>query len=137
MKPISPVGYRPGGGLVPPGGCSSRGWNATEAEAACLAEAVERYSIGFRGDEERIKTSVANAGNAAILPNDVFLFSNTQIRDRAEWNTCCGEPRWRIPEPLDLNEEVEWLQAVPLNGGGARLLPVSLCMMQYRPQGRS
>ncbi len=53
LQPVCPEEYRPKGGIIGPGSCSSRGWTEVEAEAACLAEGIERYSICFQGNEQR------------------------------------------------------------------------------------
>src|SRR5215472_3723324 len=63
------------------GGSFGKGSTAEQGEASALMEAIERYSGIFQGDEIRVTKRFTDfAPGAAILPNDVLLFSDTQYR---------------------------------------------------------
>jgi oxazoline/thiazoline synthase len=120
--------------LVQPGVCSGRGLSADEAKAACLAEAVERYSLSFRGDEPRVTARYCDLGEAAIHPNRVLLFSETQFAGREDWNRRHG-PDEAVPEKLDEGEEIEWIKGWSLTSRHPRFLPMALASLHYRPPG--
>jgi oxazoline/thiazoline synthase len=120
--------------IVHPGICSGRGFSAEEAKAACLAEAVERYSLQFRGDERRIRARYCDLGDEAIHPNAVQLFSEAQFDNREAWNRRHGADE-AVAERFDENEEVEWLKGWSLTAGRARWLAMAQASIYYRPPG--
>ena len=76
---VPPPGRRMQGALVEPAVCGGLGLSREEAQVACLAEAVERYSIQFCGDEPYITGSFASLSASAIHPNSVLLLSEAQV----------------------------------------------------------
>jgi ribosomal protein S12 methylthiotransferase accessory factor len=122
-------------GLVQPLVCSGRGRTPAEAEAACLAEAVERYSIQFRGDERRTAASWYELGESAIDPNRILLFSERQYRERDEWNLN-HDAVSAVPERFDPQEEIEWMRGWSLTSQCERFLPMALASLRYRPPGK-
>jgi len=117
------------------GVCSGRGSSLEEAKAACLAEAVERYSLQFRGDEIRVTASYQELADSAIHPNRVLLVSERQFAGREEWNRRHGLDD-AVPEAFDESEEIEWLPGWSLSAGEARYLPMALACLYYRPRGK-
>ena len=132
---LPPAELRIPGAVLQPGTCSGRGWTPSQAKAACLAEAVERYSTQFRGDEPRFSACYRDLGSAAIHPRDVLLFSERQYAGREPWNRAHGMEE-AVPEPFDETEEVEWARGWSLTAGAARFLPMALCRQYYRPPGK-
>ena len=66
------------------GGSFGKGSSAEQGEASALMEAIERYSGIFQGDEIRVARRFADfSAEEAILPNDVLLFSDAQLRARS------------------------------------------------------
>ena len=63
------------------GGSFGKGSTAEQGEASALMEAIERYSGIFQGDEIRVTRRFTDFPSGdAILPNDVLLFSDAQLR---------------------------------------------------------
>ncbi|HTU44468.1 MAG TPA: TOMM precursor leader peptide-binding protein [Bryobacteraceae bacterium] len=106
-----------------------KGLTSYEAEACCIAEALERYSVLFRGDEPRVRARIGQL-EAAIPPEDVLLFSEAQYRDREHWNDTHSEIQW-VPERLDPSVEIDWTQVRSLASGRPRFVPTALCFMHY------
>jgi len=132
---LPPGPLRIPGGIVQPGVCSGRGWSVAEARAACLAEAVERYSLQFRGDEPRQTARVDELGDAAVHPDTVLLFSQRQFANRQEWNRQHALEE-SVPEPFDETEPIEWMAGWSLTEGRRRYLPMALAAQYYRPAGK-
>lgn len=113
-----------------------RGRTAEEARQGCIGEALERYSLIYRGDE-RMAARARSAEVDAIHPDDVQLFSAAQYRDRERWNAALDtEEEWWVPERFDNGQQVDWLAARALNRGERdRLVPAACCLMwyQFRP----
>ena len=77
------------------GGSYGKGSTAEQGEASALMEAIERYSGIFQGDEIRVTRRFADfSPGDAILPNEVLLFSDAQLRggqsDAADTARCIG-----------------------------------------------
>ncbi len=66
------------------GGSFGKGSTAEQGEASALMEAIERYSGVYQGDEIRVRRRFTDfpAGDA-ILPNDVLLLSDAQLREQS------------------------------------------------------
>jgi bacteriocin biosynthesis cyclodehydratase domain-containing protein len=131
---LPPPRLRIPGAILQPAVCSGRGWSPAEARAACLAEAVERYSLQFRGDEPRIKAACRDLGDRAIHPDTVQLFSDRQFSHREPWNARHSLDE-AVPERFDETEEIEWTPGWSLCSGQPRLLPIALAAHYYRPAG--
>lgn len=101
---------------------AGKGTTAEQARLGAAAEAIERYSGLFHGDEARITASFRELGEQAIHPNAVALFSEQQYRDRARWNTGFNSFA-RVGMPLDETFPMEWSPVQSLTGGPARYLP--------------
>ena len=85
-----------------------RGRTALHARQGCIGEALERYSLIYRGDEPLMRATMAEVD--AIHPDGIQLFSDAQYRDRAAWNAS-SDDEWFVPEPFDIHAPVDWLQA--------------------------
>lgn len=108
---VPPREQRIEGSLVEPAVCAGLGASREEAQLACLAEAVERYSLQFRGDEPRVTGSFAALGEDAIHPNTVLLHSGAQT--------------------FNEHQPVEWFRGWSLTENRPRLLPLALTHLDY------
>ncbi|MGO4881859.1 MAG: TOMM precursor leader peptide-binding protein [Bryobacteraceae bacterium] len=110
-----------------------RGRTRLEAETSCIGEALERYSLIYRGDEPLIRARFSPAD--AIHPNDMQLFSESQYRERGAWNAIADED-FQVPDPFQPEAPVDWLEARRLgHKQGTKLVAAAGCLMwyQFRP----
>ncbi len=115
--------------LLRPQHAAGKAFTADEAEWKCAAEALERYSLIHRGDE-KVHVATAEEVNALELES-ILLFSDSQYRNRDEWNHRHSELHW-VPERLQPGSRIAWVEAQPLKPGGiARFVPAALCYMDY------
>ena len=110
-----------------------RGKSRQEAELGCIGEALERYSLIYRGDEQLVRSRFSAVD--AIHPNDIQLFSESQHRERQEWNVTADEDFY-VGEPFQPGVPVDWLEARSLGRqGGTKFVAAACCLMwyQFRP----
>jgi len=106
------------------GGSFGKGSTAEQAEASALMEAIERYSGIFQGDEIRVTKRFSDfAPGEAILSNDVQLFSEAQFASRHQPAPDGEHP---VPNPIDVNERLEWSPVWSLRDRTFRHLPTGL-----------
>jgi ribosomal protein S12 methylthiotransferase accessory factor len=89
------------------GDSSGKGRTDAQSKASCLGEAIERHSGIFRGEEVCQKRSFRSFQGEAIHPETCLLFSETQYRERKQWNQQCKITH-RVPRPFDEEEEIAW-----------------------------
>ena len=107
---------------------AGKGSTRAQSEASALCEAIERYSGAFHGDEIRCNRRYADfaaAGDAAIHPNDVQLFSERQLENSDEINAR-GHPYNIVPQRLDPDAEISWSPVWSLTQERHRYLPTSM-----------
>jgi ribosomal protein S12 methylthiotransferase accessory factor len=110
--------------------CCGKGTTDEQARASGLGEAIERYSGVFRGDEARIRGSLASLGEQAIDPQTCMLYSETQYLERDRWNAL--ERRLDgIPLPFDPDADIEWSPLWSLTLAAPRYLPTSYLYYSY------
>jgi ribosomal protein S12 methylthiotransferase accessory factor len=97
-----------------------KGCNEQEARLSCLGEAVERYSVQYHGDENRISASPGEL-SGAIEPALLVQYSTTQYTN--------GDPGSLLPYPA--GERIAWAPAVSLVDGSLRHLPFAYSYMGY------
>lgn len=114
-----------------PGSAVGKGTSETEARVSCLAEAVERYSAVFQGNERRRRACYAEFGDSAVHPRRLLLFSDRQYAGREQWNRRHAGSHW-IPEPFRETEPVDWTPAWSLTHQRIRYLPTAYCYLLYR-----
>ena len=107
-----------------------KGMSDTQAKASALAEAIERYSGLYRGDEARAKATMAELGDAAIAPNEVHLFSERQYGNRAAWNAK-GVHFQRVCDPFDPGQRIDWTPIWSLSAQRTRYLPTASLFFGY------
>ena len=105
-----------------------KGATQAEAETCAIAEAAERYSVIYRGDERRVTARIDRLD--AIPPADILLFSERQYREREHWNATHSEIQW-VPERFDPAQEIEWTEVRRLGGGAPRFVPTAFPYMYY------
>jgi ribosomal protein S12 methylthiotransferase accessory factor len=112
---------------------SSAGKGTTEIQAkvSCLAEAVERYSVGWQGWEPRRRATLAELGPAAIHPNDVMRYSERQYAARATQKLREESFNW-VGAPFSPERAVDWTPTWSLTHERVRWLPTQLCYYNYR-----
>ena len=128
-SPLPQPGARP---FLKPQDSFGRGRTAADAEAGCIAEALERYSLIYRGDEPLVRARIDDVD--AIHPDAIQLFSGAQYRDRDAWNAA-AEEEMQVPAPFEPAIAVDWLEAKALRGTRHRLVPAACCLMWY--EGRA
>lgn len=113
------------------GGASGKGATDVQAKVSCLAEAIERYSCSYFGDEPRVTATLADLGGAAVHPHRLLNFSDRQYATRDDWNA--HHPGFSfVPRRFDDSEPIEWTPAWSLTAGETRWLPTSYSYYDYR-----
>ncbi len=84
-----------------------KGTTSEQARAGALAEAIERYSASYTGEEPTIVASMDDLGNDAIDPRTTTLFSDAQYAEREAWNVS-HKGMHRIPVEFDPAVAMEW-----------------------------
>lgn len=107
-----------------------RGRTAEQALDGAVGEALERYSLIYRGDESLTRAPAAGLG-IILHPDSIQLYSDRQYAERARWQ---AEPDeiFHIPEPFDPSVPIDWIPATDLHGAAPRLAPAALCLMWYQ-----
>ncbi|MBU4131469.1 MAG: TOMM precursor leader peptide-binding protein [Proteobacteria bacterium] len=105
--------------------CCGKGKTQIQAKVSALAEAIERYSGQFGGDERFIVGTMDQLGASAIHPNAIMCFSDHQYATRDEWNRRFGTPL--IPEPFDPSTVIPWTPVWSMTHRAVRYIPTALC----------
>jgi ribosomal protein S12 methylthiotransferase accessory factor len=114
-----------------PAGSAGKGITEDQAWCSCVAEALERQSAHYRGDEPVVRASWAEMRARAVHPDALTLFSRRQYATRKTWNHS-QLPANEVPVPFDKNEAVDWCAAWSLITGSVRYLPAAYAFMGYR-----
>lgn len=109
---------------------AGKGMSPSQSRAGCLAEAVERYSACFQGDEPRITASASDLGPAAVVPDSLLLFSPRQYQDRETWNRQRGRQH-AVPEPYACDTPLHWVTSWSITHDAVRYLPAGYCFIDY------
>ncbi|MFB7742122.1 TOMM precursor leader peptide-binding protein [Streptomyces sp. NPDC056132] len=104
---------------------SGKGVTELHARVSALAEALERYSGYFQGDEPRRRGSYRELAPLAVHPDTVQLFDRRQFEDRDAWNRTHG-PFHQVPEIFDEDVPLDWTPVWSLTEQRQRLVPTSL-----------
>ena len=84
-----------------------KGTSVEQARAGALAEAIERYSAAYTGEEPTIISTAAALGDKAIDPRTITLFSDAQYAHREQWNAE-HKRMHKVPVEFDPTVEMEW-----------------------------
>lgn len=106
------------------------GLTGDAATRAVLAEAVERMSGTYAGDEPRVTARLAELDGRALHPNACLLVSDAQYRTREEWNRHVSAAS-RVPEPFDPGVAVAWTPVWSLTRNEPCHLPTALLYHGY------
>jgi oxazoline/thiazoline synthase len=115
------------------GGSSGKGKSRMRAKASALCESIERYSGVFQGDEARFRAKFKDFGATALHPNAYMFFSEWQFKNREQVNAD-GFPSTWVPEPFDVDREIEWSPAWSLTCDQPRYVPTAYCYYGYSRQ---
>src|SRR6187551_3851165 len=117
------------------GGSFGKGSSAEQGEASALMEAIERYSGIFQGDEIRVTRRFADfPPGDAILPNDVLLHSDAQVRrELAQANG--PDEATPVPTAFDPSAKIDWSPVWSLRDQRFKYLPTGLLYFFYRGPG--
>lgn len=126
VAPLPVHGARP---LILPQDSHGRGRTKEEAKLGCLGEALERYSLIYRGDEALYRGRLDNF-NYAVDPRKILLYSESQYASREQWNKCSDE-RYFIGEPFDAAKPIDWCPATNLANKDFALVPACITLMWY------
>lgn len=117
-----------------PSAAAGKGQTTLQARVSCIAEAVERYSCGFFGDETLMRTRIDQIDSGAIHPHDVLLFSDTQYARRAHSNNRYGDGFQWVPEPFHEDYEIDWTPVWSISHQRTRWVPSALCYFGFESQ---
>ncbi|BAZ33079.1 hypothetical protein NIES4074_55890 [Cylindrospermum sp. NIES-4074] len=113
------------------GRSGGKGRTDSQARASGFCEAIERYSGVFQGNEIRHKSSYQQMGNKAIHPNACMHFSPQQYQNREQWNTQSKGWFQKVPEPFDIEREIDWTPVWSLTHQEFKYLPTAYCYYGY------
>lgn len=112
---------------------AGKGKTAAQARASALAEAIERASTAWHGDEARRLATLEELGNEAVSPEHCLLFSERQYQEREALNAR-GLAR-PIPHRFDPTRRISWTPMWSLTYGTRRYLPTALCFHGFQDEG--
>ena len=109
---------------------AGKGNSRAQSEVSALCEAVERYSGGCLGEEIRVRKRLIDFAedDQAIHPNDVQLFSDSQLRDAVSINAA-GHPYNFVPPRVGPETELDWTPVWSFTQSRHRYLPTSMLYM--------
>lgn len=93
---------------------AGKGLTPEAARISCLAEAAERHSMAWTGDEPHRHSSYRDLAGEAVHPSALLQLSATQY---------AAAGRRPVPD----NHPLDWVAARDLTNGGIRYIPTALC----------
>jgi len=105
-----------------------RGDTRAQAELGCVGEALERYSLIYRGNEPLRRARLCDIDG--IDPRDILLYSNRQYKSREQWNSSVDE-RYFVGEQFNPALAIDWFPVTDLLGGNDVLAPAACILMWY------
>lgn len=113
--------------------CAGKGRRPEQAKMSALAEAVERFSGTYQGDEACLRASQEQIGEAAYPPSVLLNYSERQYANRERHNQKETSPSRRIPLPYDSGTPIDWTPAWSLTCNERRYVPLSYCFAETPP----
>jgi len=107
-----------------------KGTTQAQARAGALAEAIERYSAVYTGEQPVLRRSLAELGDSAIDPRMMLLFSDRQYANRESINSSTDAHRF-VPEIFDPDQEIDFAPGWSLTGKERRWVPAPLVYYGY------
>jgi YcaO-like protein with predicted kinase domain len=109
---------------------SGRGFSPTQARERCLAEAAERSLAVWDEGRPVLTAALSDMPAPAVDPRQLVLLSEDQYARRAAWNAAVpADHHW--PDPFDPEQPLDWIEALPLAGGGPVLVPAACCFLGF------
>ncbi|KWZ40698.1 bacteriocin biosynthesis cyclodehydratase [Burkholderia savannae] len=113
--------------------CSGKGASDAQARASALAEALERFSGVYQGDEAALRGSLAELSahapphGAPIDVNALQQYSDRQFERRERHNATTDDPRKQVPQRFTPQSVIDWTPAWSIATGARRLVPLAYC----------
>jgi ribosomal protein S12 methylthiotransferase accessory factor len=102
-----------------------KGTTPAQARAGALAEAIERFSAVYTGEQPVLRSSLADLGDSALDPRSMLMFSERQYATRESLNSATDAHGF-VPEPFDPDQHVDFAPGWSLSGKERRWVPASL-----------
>jgi ribosomal protein S12 methylthiotransferase accessory factor len=102
-----------------------KGTTPAQARAGALAEAIERFSGVYTGEQPVFRSSLADLGDSAIDPRSMQLFSDQQYATRQSRNSSSDAHRF-VPEPFDSDHQIDFAPGWSLSRKERRWVPAPL-----------
>ena len=99
---------------------AGKGIGEDQAWCSCVAEALERGSAYYRGDEPLVRAPWEQMRGRAVHPDTLTMFSARQ------YETDC------VPAPFDEAAVIDWCAAWSLSTASVRYLPAAWAFIAYR-----
>ncbi|MBV9947462.1 MAG: TOMM precursor leader peptide-binding protein [Myxococcales bacterium] len=106
-----------------------KGRYPSQARTGAIAEAIERHSAVWQGDEALVRGSLAELGADAIHPDRLQNFSVAQHARREETNRGVKELRRAVPASFRADAVQHWVPAWSLTHATRRYLPATYCYL--------
>ncbi len=107
-----------------------KGTTDEQARVGAMAEAFERYSGVFRGDEIRRRAHLEQFGEAGVHPHEILLFSDSQYERRREINAE-GNSFQMVSEPFDTTQPADFSPVWAPTAQQWRWVPTGLLYYSY------
>ncbi|RMF13503.1 MAG: hypothetical protein D6757_07915, partial [Alphaproteobacteria bacterium] len=115
---------------------AGKGMTDEQARASGLAEALERYSGVFMGEEPRRRARFIDLGEDEVVdPRRCMLFSERQYAEREIWRKRASSFQY-VPLPFDEQAELDWSPVWSLSEGRQKYLPSSYLYYGHPEGGR-
>jgi oxazoline/thiazoline synthase len=106
------------------GQSGGKGRTDLQARVSGLAEAIERYSGLWRGDEPVRHAAFADLGpDHAVHPGELTLFSDRQYEERHAWNADPANRLHVVPSRLAHDRPIDWTACWSLTRDQVRYVP--------------
>lgn len=102
-----------------------KGTTPAQARAGALAEAIERFSAVYTGEQPVLRSALADLGDSALDPRSMLMFSEHQYATRESLDSATDTHRF-VPEPFDPDQHVDFAPGWSLSGKERRWVPASL-----------
>lgn len=102
-----------------------KGTSPAQARAGALAEAIERFSAVYTGEQPVLRSALADLGDSALDPRSMLMFSEHQYATRESLDSATDTHRF-VPEPFDPDQHVDFAPGWSLSGKERRWVPASL-----------
>ena len=107
-----------------------KGTTRAQAQAGALAEAIERFSAVYTGEQPVLRSSLAELADSAIDPRTMLLFSEKQYEHRQSMNSSTDAHRF-IPERFDPEQELDFAPGWSISRQERRWVPAPLVYYGY------